>query len=108
MNRKVVEQLPPSKKVKRCDVIKHYYPSIPPTSEDETSTLRNISKLNEEIGKPGKSNLHLLKQLMARMLQARMEWIHTSPTLSEILEKYPLLKKQAFVSIFIYKEYKHY
>ena len=88
----------PAKKKRRLNEEKHPYPVIPPNAEDEISVSRNERSLQEETEK-AKPNPQKLKELMARTLPNRVEWIRSEcPPLSAILEKYPLLKKASYVS----------
>ena len=95
------DQPSPSKRRKFTNQEKHAYPPLPPLSEDQESFARNQKLLMNEIGKP-KANVQILKNLMFRTYERRTEWIRSEcPTLTTILEEYPLLKKSSFVSSFV-------
>ena len=98
----------PAKKRKTIlNIQKHKYPVIPPCADDEVSVGRNLKKLKEEVEKP-KGNTQVLKELMARTLNTRTEWIRGEcPPLSKIFEEYPLLKKATYVgSVLFFSEFR--
>ena len=90
---------PPRKAPKRENK-KHSYPEIPPPNvEDDTSNVRNLELLEQELAKTEPSH-DILMSLMTRTFPMRRPSIVDSEALSvkDILKQYPLLKRSAYVS----------
>ena len=87
----------PTKRYK-IDPEKHSYPSLPTNSEDETSILRNISLLKQELAK-SKPNFDAVTSLMSRTFSFRRKHIlDTVQRVDDIVTECPCLSKPAYVS----------
>lgn len=85
----------PAKKMKAVN--RHLYPALVPDADDDTSNSRNMTLLEEEIGKQ-EPNQESLKMLMCHTYCARRPTILESE-FKVMLKRYPVLKKSAYVSI---------
>lgn len=83
----------------------HLVHCVPPPAhaDDDVSNRRNLSLLKEELEKRSPSP-ELLKDLLRRTFAYRWDSFvncQTPPSLQEYLAQYPVLKKAAYVSVYV-------
>ena len=92
------------KSIKLDNRSKHAYPCVPDHADDDASFGKHLDMLASEMAKPaGQQNHGVLKELMKRTFAKRQNWVlhdmdDGEGPVKQIITKYPLLSKAAYVS----------
>ena len=89
---------PPKKKIKVESLVRHRYPEIPLSADDNVSMERNLLLLKEESLK-SKPSHESVKTLMARThAVCRAALLESQyPSVSSFIQEYPILKRCTYV-----------
>lgn len=89
----------PTKKPKLDSSLKHTYPDIPPSADDDEANRRNVDLLLEEFSKTKPPQDTVKRLLTHTFAHRRMEMLNDlNFTVSEYISQYKMLKKALYVS----------